>query len=156
MEKLLRIFAKQKNVKKIKNGHFSSFWHFATTTHCNFKFWKIDPPYCVYCKISEKRGKPPTEAKNKYLKSKCHWPQCPRGRWRNIYIYIIWYKSTASTVSSVHVGDGEIFTFTLFDINRLPLLSSVHVGDGEIFTFLLFDINRLTLLYSVHVGDGEL
>ena len=24
-------------------------WHFATTrtTHCNFKFWKIDPPYCI-------------------------------------------------------------------------------------------------------------
>ena len=21
--------------------------HFATTTHCNFKFWKIDPPYCT-------------------------------------------------------------------------------------------------------------
>ena len=20
-------------------------FYFATTTHCNFKFWKIDPPY---------------------------------------------------------------------------------------------------------------
>ena len=23
------------------------FLHFATTTHCIFKFWKIDPPYCT-------------------------------------------------------------------------------------------------------------
>ena len=23
------------------------FLHFATTTHCNFKFWKLDPPYCT-------------------------------------------------------------------------------------------------------------
>ena len=40
VEKWLRIFAKK------KNGQFSFFWHFATTTRCNFKFWKVDPPYC--------------------------------------------------------------------------------------------------------------
>ena len=47
VEKLFRIFAKQKNYKKLENGQFSFFLHFATTTHCNFKFWKIDPPYCT-------------------------------------------------------------------------------------------------------------
>ena len=26
-------------------------WHFATTKHCNLKFWKIDPPYCTVCLI---------------------------------------------------------------------------------------------------------
>ena len=44
VEKWLRIFAKQ--IKKRVNLVF--FLHFATTTHCNFKFWKIDPPYCIY------------------------------------------------------------------------------------------------------------
>ena len=47
VETWLRIFTKQLNLKKIKNGHFSFFVTFETTTHCNFKFWKIDPPYCT-------------------------------------------------------------------------------------------------------------
>ena len=34
-----------------KNGQFSFFLHFATTTHCDFKFWKIDPPYCIGDKL---------------------------------------------------------------------------------------------------------
>ena len=55
MEKWLRIFAKQLNLKKIKNGQFSFLWHFATTTHCKFKFWKIDPPYCS-CSTMKKSG----------------------------------------------------------------------------------------------------
>ena len=51
-KKWLRIFAKQLNLKKIKNGHFSFFvWHFASTTYCNFKFWKIGPPYCTAFKL---------------------------------------------------------------------------------------------------------
>ena len=33
-----------KNLKLVSLG---SFWHFATTTHCDFAFWKIDPPYCA-------------------------------------------------------------------------------------------------------------
>ena len=31
--------------KKKKNGHFRFYLTFSTTTHCNFKFSKIDPPY---------------------------------------------------------------------------------------------------------------
>ena len=33
------------------------FWHFATTTNCDYKFWKIDPPYCIHwpCPISQAR-----------------------------------------------------------------------------------------------------
>ena len=26
-------------------------WHFASASHCNFKFWKIDPPYCTAFKL---------------------------------------------------------------------------------------------------------
>ena len=33
--------------KNVKLVSFGSIWHFATTTHCNFAFWKIDPPYCT-------------------------------------------------------------------------------------------------------------
>ena len=35
----------RKTIKK--NGQFSFILHFATSTHCNFKFLKIDPPYCT-------------------------------------------------------------------------------------------------------------
>ena len=32
----------------------SFFWHFATTTHCNFKFRKIYPPYCTGIVFTER------------------------------------------------------------------------------------------------------
>ena len=38
---------KRKNFKKVKNDQFIFFLHFATTTDCNVKFWKIDPPYNI-------------------------------------------------------------------------------------------------------------
>ena len=43
--KMIKDFCKTKLFKKIKNGQLSFLWHFVTTTNCNFKFWKIDPPY---------------------------------------------------------------------------------------------------------------
>ena len=42
---MIKIFAKQLNLNKNKNGHFL---YFATTTHCNFKFWKIYPPFYTH------------------------------------------------------------------------------------------------------------
>ena len=52
MEKWLMIFAKQLNLKKWKMVILVfCCWHFATTKHCNLKFWKIDPPYCTVCLI---------------------------------------------------------------------------------------------------------
>ena len=48
VEKCWRILAKQFNLKNSKLVSFGSFWHFATTTHCNFAFWKIDPPYYAH------------------------------------------------------------------------------------------------------------
>ena len=32
---------------KLKMVSLVFFWHFVTTTHCNIKFWKIYPPYCI-------------------------------------------------------------------------------------------------------------
>ena len=45
--KMIKAFHKTIKFEKIKNGQFSFFLHFATTTHCNFKSWKTDPPYCI-------------------------------------------------------------------------------------------------------------
>ena len=42
---------KKKNLKKMVSLVF--FKHFATSTHCNFKFWKIDPPYCAYTAMGD-------------------------------------------------------------------------------------------------------
>ena len=46
-DKWLMILIKQLNFENLKNGQFKFFLHFATTTHCIFKFWQINPPYCT-------------------------------------------------------------------------------------------------------------
>ena len=54
VEKWLRILTKHLNWKKLKMAIF--FLHFANTTRCNFKFWKIYPPYRTTCAKIRWRG----------------------------------------------------------------------------------------------------
>ena len=49
-------FSQNNKIKKKLKMVSLVFLHFATTTHCNLKFWKIDPPYCLVLEKIDNTG----------------------------------------------------------------------------------------------------